>query len=612
MKRHLRPRFGNAFYVAAITAACFLLLFGLATVLYGTRNYDRQITQDAVIQGRILASAVSAALAFDDRKTAQGYVDSLAFNPSVEAAAIYDQTGRQFVSYARRGGNAPPSHVPRNVTSLSKDRVRIVAAVTEKGRHLGSVYLERSVEPATRRFLRFGLIAILVSMSAIILAILAISQRALASANTELARRAGELSSANAELRVQIEEREKAEAALRQSQKMEAIGQLTGGVAHDFNNLLQIITGSLGSLRRRSAKWSLPPDITGDFDRFLDGAEEGARRAAALTRQLLAFSRRQPLQPETVDVNRLVARMTSLLTRTLGETIAIETVLASGLWRVLTDPNQLESAILNLAVNARDAMPKGGKLTIETANAHLDEGYVEPYEQLSAGQYVMIAVTDSGTGMDSSTVAQAFEPFFTTKAGGHGTGLGLSQVYGFIKQSGGHTKIYSEPGQGTTIKMYLPRTLIERASAYDHAAAPETHAAAAGGETILVVEDEEKVRAASVEMLEELGYRVLEASDGPSALRLLDEKPAVDLLFTDVVLPSGMNGRQLADKIRREMPAVKVLYTTGYARNAIVHHGRLDPGVELITKPFGHAELAAKIRAVLESTPDVHNQPAGL
>jgi len=612
VKRHLRPRFGNAFYVAAITAACFLLLFGLATVLYGTRNYDRQITQDAVIQGRILASAVSAALAFDDRKTAQGYVDSLAFNPSVEAAAIYDQTGRQFVSYARRGGNAPPSHVPRNVTSLSKDRVRIVAAVTEKGRHLGSVYLERSVEPATRRFLRFGLIAILVSMSAIILAILAISQRALASANTELARRAGELSSANAELRVQIEEREKAEAALRQSQKMEAIGQLTGGVAHDFNNLLQIITGSLGSLRRRSAKWSLPPDITGDFDRFLDGAEEGARRAAALTRQLLAFSRRQPLQPETVDVNRLVARMTSLLTRTLGETIAIETVLASGLWRVLTDPNQLESAILNLAVNARDAMPKGGKLTIETANAHLDEGYVEPYEQLSAGQYVMIAVTDSGTGMDSSTVAQAFEPFFTTKAGGHGTGLGLSQVYGFIKQSGGHTKIYSEPGQGTTIKMYLPRTLIERASAYDHAAAPETHAAAAGGETILVVEDEEKVRAASVEMLEELGYRVLEASDGPSALRLLDEKPAVDLLFTDVVLPSGMNGRQLADKIRREMPAVKVLYTTGYARNAIVHHGRLDPGVELITKPFGHAELAAKIRAVLESTPDVHNQPAGL
>ena len=439
-------------------------------------------------------------------------------------------------------------------------------------------------------------------MSAIILAILAISQRALALANTELALRAAELSSANAELRVQIEEREKAEAALRQAQKMEAIGQLTGGVAHDFNNLLQIITGSLGSLRRRSSRWNLGADATRDFDRLLDGAEEGSRRAAALTRQLLAFSRRQPLQPEAVDANRLVARMTSLLARTLGETIAIETVLTSGIWRVLTDPNQLESAILNLAVNARDAMPQGGKLTIETANAHLDEVYVEPFEQLKAGQYIMIAVTDSGTGMDTATLVQAFEPFFTTKTGGHGTGLGLSQVYGFIKQSGGHTKIYSEPGQGTTVKMYLPRAQVERATAEDRPAAAETNAAPAGRETILVVEDEEKVRAASVEMLEELGYRVLEASDGPSALDLLGGNGAIDLLFTDVVLPGGMNGKQLADKVRDEVPAVKVLYTTGYARNAIVHHGRLDPGVELITKPFSYTQLASKIRAVLESS----------
>ena len=601
MKSRSIPRFGNVFYFASIAAACFLLLFGLATVVYGTRNYDLQITQDAIIQGRILASAVSAALAFDDKKTAQGYVDSLSFNPSVEAVAIYGQTGRQFVRYAREGAVAPPPRVPRRATSLSSDRVRIVVPVTEKGRTLGSVYLERLVEPVTRRFLRFGLIAILVSMSAIILAILAISQRALALANTELALRAAELSSANAELRVQIEEREKAEAALRQSQKMEAIGQLTGGVAHDFNNLLQIITGSLGSLRRRSGRWNLGADATRDFDRFLDGAEEGARRAAALTRQLLAFSRRQPLQPEAVDANRLVARMTSLLARTLGETIAIETVLASGIWRVLTDPNQLESAILNLAVNARDAMPQGGKLTIETANAHLDEAYVEPFEQLKVGQYVMIAVSDSGAGMDTATLVQAFEPFFTTKTGGHGTGLGLSQVYGFIKQSGGHTKIYSEPGQGTTVKMYLPRAQVEHAAAEDHATTPETSAVPTGRETILVVEDEEKVRTASVEMLEELGYHVLEASDGPSALDLLGGNGAIDLLFTDVVLPGGMNGKQLADKIRREVPAVKVLYTTGYARNAIVHHGRLDPGVELITKPFSYTQLASKIRAVLES-----------
>jgi signal transduction histidine kinase len=595
------PRFGNFFYVTAIAAACFLLLFGLATIVYGTRNYDLQVTQDTVIQGRILASAVSAALAFDDKKAAQEYVNSLVYNPSVETAAIYDQKGNLFVRYTRAGGRSPPRHAPRHKTSITTDRVRIVEAATERGRTLGYIYLERVIEPVARRYLRFGLIAVLVSMSAIILATLAISQRALAIANTELERHAVDLSAANAELRIQIEQREKAEAALRQSQKMEAIGQLTGGVAHDFNNLLQIITGSLGSLRRRSARWDLGADATHDFDRFLDGAEEGTRRAAALTRQLLAFSRRQPLQPESVDANRLVARMTSLLTRTLGETITIETVLASGLWRVLTDPNQLESAVLNLAVNARDAMAHGGKLTIETASAYLDEAYVEPYEQLKAGQYVMIAVTDNGTGMDNETLTQAFEPFFTTKTGGHGTGLGLSQVYGFIKQSGGHTKIYSGPGRGTTVKMYLPRAQTEHYTTDDQIVVHEIHPTAAGDQTILVVEDEEKVRTASVEMLEELGYRVLEASDGPSALKLLDGTPGVDLLFTDIVLPGGMNGKQLADEIRRALPDVKVLYTTGYARNAIVHDGRLDPGVELITKPFSFTQLGAKIRAVLQS-----------
>lgn len=608
MKRRSLPRFGNLFYVTSIAAACFLLVFGLATIVYGTRNYDRQITQDAAIQARILASAVSAALAFDDRKVAREYIESLVFNPGVESAAIYDASGRQFVRYTREG-QGPPLRVPRLTTKLSQDRVRVVVPVSERGRSLGSVYLERLIEPVSRRFLRFGLIAILVSMSAIILATLAISQRALALANTELARRAGELSAANAELRVQIEEREKAEAALRQSQKMEAIGQLTGGVAHDFNNLLQIITGSLGSLRRRGSRWKLAADATREFDRFLEGAEEGARRAAALTRQLLAFSRRQPLQPEPVDANRLVARMTNLLTRTLGETIAIETVLSTGIWPVLTDPNQLESAILNLAVNARDAMQQSGKLTIETANVFLDDRYVEPYEQLKSGQYVMIAVSDNGAGMDPDTVAHAFEPFFTTKAGGHGTGLGLSQVYGFIKQSGGHTKIYSEQDHGTTVKMYLPRTSAGQAAAEDHPVlAHELADAAAASRRILVVEDEDKVRAASVEMLEDLGYQVLEAIDGPTALKLLGARPAIDLLFTDVVLPGGMNGKQLADEVRREHPDVKILYTTGYARNAIVHHGRLDPGVDLISKPFSYSELAAKVRSVLESSHAIRNE----
>jgi len=611
MKRKAFPYFTNIFYVAAILAACFLLLFGIGTIIYGTRNYAAQATQDTIIQGRILASAESAALAFDDKKAAHEYIDSLAFSPNVESAAIYDNRGNQFVRYIRAGSGMPPARAPRQAAYIAKDRVRIVVPVTEQGRTLGTVYLERDIEPASRRFLRFGLIAILVSMSAIILGTLAISQRALAMANTELERRAGELSSANTELRVQIEEREKAEAALRQSQKMEAIGQLTGGVAHDFNNLLQIIAGSLGSLRRRSSRWNLGAEATRDFDRFLDSAEEGAKRAAALTRQLLAFSRRQPLEPEPVDANRLVAQMTNLLARTLGETISIETVLASGLWRVLTDPHQLESAVLNLAVNARDAMPEGGKLTIETANTYLDESYVAPFEQLKAGQYVMIAVTDNGLGMDTATLAQAFEPFFTTKAGGHGTGLGLSQVYGFIKQSGGHTKIYSEPGQGTTVKMYLPRTQVEPAVLGEHPIAHETAVAAAGGQTILVVEDEDKVRAASVEMLEELGYLVFEAADGSSALKLLDGRPAIDLLFTDVVLRGGMNGKELADQIRRLVPGVKILYTTGYARNAIVHHGRLDPGVELITKPFSYSQLATKIRAVLEQPGEMPGASSG-
>jgi CheY-like chemotaxis protein len=354
-------------------------------------------------------------------------------------------------------------------------------------------------------------------------------------------------------------------------------------------------------LRRRSTRWNLVADSRREFERLVDGADEGTKRAAALTRQLLAFSRRQPLQPEPVDVNRLVARMTSLLTRTLGETVAIGTVLAGDIWRVLTDPNQLESAILNLAVNARDAMPKGGKLIIETANTVLDGAYVESFEQLKPGPYVMVAVSDTGVGMDAGTVAQAFEPFFTTKAGGHGTGLGLSQVYGFIKQSGGHTKIDSEPGRGTTVKLYLPRAEIEQTAIEERDGPHHAHAPVASGQTILVVEDEAKVRSASVDMLEELGFHVLEAADGSSALRLLGGKDPIDLLFTDVVLPGGMNGKELADEVRRTVPKVKVLYTTGYARDTIVHHGRLDPGVELITKPFSYAQLAAKIRTMLES-----------
>jgi CheY-like chemotaxis protein len=373
---------------------------------------------------------------------------------------------------------------------------------------------------------------------------------------------------------------------------MEAVGQLTGGVAHDFNNLLQVIIGNLDTLQRNL------PEESSRLKRAAAHAMNGARRAGALTRRLLAFSRRQPLDPKPLNVNALVTSLSELIHRTLGETVAVETVLAAGLWQVEADNNELEAAMLNLAVNARDAMPDGGRLTIETSNAHIDEAYAANYAEVTPGQYVCIAVSDTGMGMDEATVAKAFEPFFTTKPVGRGTGLGLSQVYGFVKQSGGHVKIYSEVDQGTTVKIYLPRLTSAESIANDETDLPVPEGQSE--ETILVVEDDDEVRTYSVEILRELGYRVVEAHDGPSALRLLERQVRVDLLFTDVVLPGGVTGAQVAAQARELKPSLKVLFTTGYARNAIIHHGRLDKGVKLITKPFGSTELAARVRDVLD------------
>jgi PAS domain S-box-containing protein len=405
----------------------------------------------------------------------------------------------------------------------------------------------------------------------------------------------------NSTLEQQVTERteqlRKNEEALRQAQKMEAVGQLTGGVAHDFNNLLQVIIGNLDTLQR---------NLPGDSGRLLRAAKHamnGAQRAASLTQRLLAFSRRQPLDPKPIDVNVLVNGLSDMIHRTLGETISVETVLGAGLWRMEADPAELEAAIINLAVNARDAMSNGGKLTIETSNAHIDEAYVASHSEVVPGQYVAVAVTDTGVGMDAKTIAQAFEPFFTTKPVGKGTGLGLSQVYGFVKQSGGHVKIYSEIGQGTTVKLYLPRlTILGGGDEEDGGDLPNPEAAQE--ETILVLEDDDDVRSYSVDSLGELGYRVLEAHDGPSALRLLERQPRVDLLFTDVVLPGGLTGAQVAAQARALRPTLKVLFTTGYARNAIIHHGRLDKGVQLIVKPFSFSELAAKVRDVLDAVKD--------
>ena len=333
--------------------------------------------------------------------------------------------------------------------------------------------------------------------------------------------------------------------------------------------------------------------------RAKDMAMQGAQRAAILTSRLLAFSRQQALAPQAIDANKLVAGTCDFLHRTLGEAVALETVLAGGLWSTFVDPNQLENALLNLALNARDAMPDGGKVTIETANCYLDEAYLAPLsEPVQPGQFVMVAVTDTGMGMDRTTRERAFDPFFTTKEVGKGTGLGLSQVYGFVRQTGGHVKIYSEQGHGTTVKIYLPRHAGEEDSTNDRNNASDA-ARAIGAEAILVVEDDQALRGYTTETLAELGYAVLEARDGASALQVL-ERHHVDLLFTDVVMPGGMNGRQLADEALRRRPALKVLFTTGYARNAIVHHGRLDAGVQMIGKPFSLGELSAKVRALLD------------
>jgi signal transduction histidine kinase/CheY-like chemotaxis protein len=597
MRRIGRSNLWKATPAIALSIAGLLLVAGITIAIVAAQSYQAQKSREVGVQGEILASTVSAALTFGDRKAAEEYVGALAANPEILNAAVYDSDGALFASYSRAPDLPLPEKPPPQGTSMENDRLTVVTSVIQGRTFIGAVYLQVVTEPEERRLARFGIVALLITMVAVVVGVLGIAHSTLTRANAELERQSLALAEANRTLLKQIEEREKAEAALRQAQKMEAIGHLTGGVAHDFNNLLQIILASLGMIRRRAVRWNLSPEVLPDFQSFVDSATEGANRAAGLTRQLLAFARRQPLEPTMIDVNKLVAGMSELLRRTLGEAVAVETVQAGGLWPIFADANQLESALVNLAVNARDAMTGGGKLTIETANALLDETYVRLLEDVQAGQYVLVAVTDTGSGMTKEVLASAFEPFFTTKDIGHGTGLGLSQVYGFVKQSGGHIKIYSELGEGTTVKLYLPRLVSPDAEADDPV--EQVLPKAARSEVILVVEDEEAVRGFTVEMLRELGYGVLEAANGQAALRLIDANPAIQLLFTDVGLPGGINGRELADEVLKRRPDLKVLFTSGYTRNAIVHGGRLDAGVALIGKPFTYAALAEKISQVL-------------
>ncbi len=380
------------------------------------------------------------------------------------------------------------------------------------------------------------------------------------------------------------------EAQLSQSSKMEAIGQLTGGIAHDFNNLLTVVLGNAEALTDSLAE--LP-----DLREMAEITVNAAMRGSELTSRLLAFARKQTLEPRVMDVSQLIQGMDSLLRRTLPENIAIEIVRAGGLWKTEVDPGQLESALLNLALNARDAMPNGGSLTIEIANASLDDDYVASEPGLEPGQYVLIVVTDTGSGIVSEHLEQIFQPFFTTKEVGKGTGLGLSMVYGFVKQSGGHIRVYSELGEGTSIKLYFPRSFAHHGGI---SLKRSNQIALGGTETVLVVEDDRLVRNYVVSQLKALGYHVLEAAEAKSALEILHQVPGIDLLFTDVVMPGGMGGRELSEEARALRPNLKVLFTSGYTENSIVHNGKLDAGIELLSKPYRREQLALKLRKVLE------------
>jgi signal transduction histidine kinase/CheY-like chemotaxis protein len=412
---------------------------------------------------------------------------------------------------------------------------------------------------------------------------------------------------ATAALRESEAERRETAAVLAQSQKMDAVGKLTGGVAHDFNNVLQVIGGNL----QLAAQDAVGQET---LSRRLASAHEAVERGAKLASQLLAFARRQPLEPVALDISRLLRGSDDMLRRVLGETIELETVVSGGLWNTLADPNHLQNVIVNLAINARDAMDGAGRLTIEAGNAMLDDEYTRHYDDVRSGQYVMIAVSDTGSGMAPDVLARAFEPFYTTKPNGRGTGLGLSMAYGFMKQTGGHIKLYSEPGHGTTVKLYLPRSMEDEAQRVETSYEPVT----GGTETILVVEDDPNVRGTVVDMLTELGYNVLKSSDAQSALNVLESGVHIDLLFSDVVMPGPLRSVDMARRAREMLPSLEVLFTSGYTENAIVHGGRLDAGVALISKPYRRDALARKVRSMLrvradelpnESRSEPHGEP---
>lgn len=562
-------RFNRA---APLWTAVTLLAVGLAMAVVTENSFKAQKRAEAQVQAQILSGGVAAALMFDDSAAAQEHVDALAANPEIQAAGVYGDTGRLLASFRRANSEALPLTAPDPATRVEGNRIYVSAVIAREGTNVGAVYLRTLTETFATRLLRYGAVGLLFVMAALVMVVLGSAQSALTKANEDLQRHAQELSEANASLQIEMETREKAEEALLQSRKLEAIGQLTGGVAHDFNNLLMVISGGLRLLDRN-------PDAERRA-KLMEGMRHAVDRGAGLTRQLLAFARRQTLKLESVDLHRQMAGMRELLERSLRADILIDLSVPEELWPVRTDPAQLELAVLNLAVNARDAMPNGGVLTITAENA--------PSPQ---GDCVRLMVRDTGTGIPPENLARVLEPFFTTKEKGRGSGLGLSQVYGFATQSGGAMTIESEVGQGAQINLFLPRA-EHAADTARPAAAPPMESAAASGD-VLVVEDDDGVAELVCEMLNTLGYRPLRVATAAAALTALEREKA-DLVFSDVIMPGGMNGVELATEIRKRRPELPILLTTGYGAGADV---AID--FPILRKPYEIEDLGRALQSTV-------------
>jgi signal transduction histidine kinase len=557
---------------AAGLMALALLAFGLFVIFQNNATYRAQKLTETRVQAEILAAGVTAALDFGDAQTAQESVDALRFNPQINAAGVYTREGELFSGYERSAGLLPAR--PPQIAANGRNAVEVVVPVLRDGERIGSVYLAAMREPLSRRFARYSVIVLLVLMAALVVLAFGLAHAALRRANRELEDRAEALSAAYAELQVQVEERARAEEQLRQAHKMQALGQLTGGIAHDFNNLLTVIQGSADILNR--------PGLSEEKRlRFASAIVQTSARAAALTRQLLAFARRQPLQPEVIDINEKIGGMIDLLDRTLGERVRVVTHLGSNLCPTEADPAQLESAILNIAVNARDAMPDGGTLAIRT-----EEG-----PPLADGRRsIALAVSDTGIGIEPDVLTRVFEPFFTTKSVGKGTGLGLSQVYGFAAQSGGEVRVESLPGAGTTVTLVLPCSEGEESGGTVAEEASPQHRTG----RVLVVDDNEEVGLFAESLLLELGHRVARAKTGAEALGMVGDAD-FDIVFTDVVMP-GMSGIELAEQLKARFPDIAVILTTGYS-DEITRSG--SGGLPVVFKPYRLETLAVALDAAL-------------